>query len=101
MKKVYTSWQTCTLYNKLKSGNKEKDWKREVDRYGKPEQNGTWTFNLFNNLTFTIEESTELFQDSEFTFNMFGHSVTIGDETFEDKNKEELIQKLTKQPTTN
>ena len=90
-----------TLYNKLKSGNKEKDWKREVDRYGKPEQNGTWTFNLFNNLTFTIEESTELFQDSEFTFNMFGHSVTIGDETFEDKNKEELIQKLTKQPTTN
>ncbi len=85
-------------YNKLAGGTDREKWMRQVDRYGKLE-GGKWVFNLFTNLSFNMDGNTELFCDGNFTFRMYGYSVTVsegGNETvFGENEVEQLVAKLT------
>ena len=85
-------------YNKLAEGTDREKWMRQVDRYGKLE-GGKWVFNLFTNLCFNMDGNTELFCDGNFTFRMYGYSVTVsegGNETVYSENEvEQLVAKLT------
>ncbi|WP_302028201.1 fimbrillin family protein [Bacteroides caecimuris] len=85
-------------YNLLKQAtdeNSKKESHRKVARYG-TEKEGKWTFNLFANLEFPNENASldELFCDNNFTFNMYGHSITIDGMEYKD-NVQELVDRLT------
>ncbi len=83
-------------YNHLKADANNDKALREVKRYG-TEKDGKWTFNLFANLEFADGELTTLFCDSDFTFAMYGHSITIGDTEYKDNAVENLVDRLTQQ----
>ena len=81
-------------YNKLAEGDKSKDWLRMVDRYGKRGADGKWTFYLFTNLEFRIDDVTELFCNDDFTFRMHGCSITVNDTKYDESKLDALINLL-------
>lgn len=83
-------------YNDLKADVNNAEALREVKRYG-TEKDGKWTFNLFANLEFGDNDLRTLFCDSDFTFAMYGHSITIDNTKYNQDNIEDLVKRLTQQ----
>lgn len=81
-------------YNKLDEGDDSKDWLRIVDRYGKKDTDDKWIFYLFTNLEFNIDDNTELFSNGNFTFQMHGCSITVGDTKYDESKLDDLISLL-------